>query len=84
MPKTKMIQKKAGTLTAVLRDTPVHSFEVQFHPCGFASTFLVFVLYTDGTREPVKVQTKCMDDMLFRATFSTLARANEFVQALKA
>jgi hypothetical protein len=61
-----------------------HSYSVQFHECGFSSTWNVHVLNTDGTTGPVMVPAKFDPSFMLLASFSTEQRAREFADKLTA
>lgn len=62
--------------------TKVHEYQIEFHPCGFSSTWDVFALFADGRRELVMVPAKFDPEFMLAARFSSQERAQSFVDSL--
>lgn len=58
------------------------SYDVEIHPCGWSSTWLVYALYADGVRKPVMVPAKFDPPFLLLAAFPTEDRARAFITTL--
>lgn len=60
----------------------VVAYDVEFHPCGWSSTWLVYALQADGTRKVVMVPAKFDPTFMLHAAFPTEERARAFIATL--